>query len=217
MRSFKTSLTVLLCGLFFAANAQDTTHAASKYDQHKAFPAYFYPADGTLLRGGNGAPGPKYWQNHADYKLNVTLDTASHTVTGSTLITYTNNSPDGLDFLWLQLDQNIYREDSRGEATSPVEGGRFNNKTFTNGDEIKSVSIIRNGKAEPADYLVTDTRMQIRLKDTLHNGGSKLQIKIEYAFKVPEYGTTAWAANCIKMAGCTRLPNGTPAWKFMTM
>src|SRR6185503_1023864 len=146
MKSLKTTLLVLSCFVFFAARAQDTSQTPSKYDQHKAFPATFYPADGTLLRGGNGAPGAKYWQNHADYKLNVTLDTANHTVTGSALITYTNNSPDGLDFLWLQVDQNIYREDSRGEATSPVEGGRFNNKTFTNGDEIKDVYIIRNGK-----------------------------------------------------------------------
>ncbi len=189
MKSFKTLLSAPMCFLFFAAYAQDTAHTASKYDQHKAFPAVFYPADGTLLRGGNGAPGPKYWQNHADYKLHVTLDTASQTVSGSTLITYTNNSPDGLDFLWLQLDQNIYREESRGEATSPVEGGRFNNKTFTDGDEIKDVYIIRNGKAEKADFLVNDTRMQIRLKDTLRSGGSKLQIKIDYAFKIPQYGT----------------------------
>jgi hypothetical protein len=182
----KLTLSLLACLFAAAVFAQDTT---STYDQHQAFPATFYAADGTLLRGGNGAPGPKYWQNRADYRLNVTLDTASHTVSGTTFITYTNNSPDGLDFLWLQLDQNIYREDSRSEATSPVESGRFNNKSFTDGDEIRSVTLIRNGKSEAADYLVTDTRMQIKLKDTLHAGGSKLQIKIEYAFKVPEYGT----------------------------
>lgn len=187
MTSLRNTLSLAACLFTATLFAQDTTK--SKYDQHEAFPATFYPADGTMFRGGNGAPGPKYWQNHADYKLNVTLDTATHTVSGSTLITYTNNSPDGLDFLWLQVEQNIYREDSRGEATSPVEGGRFNNKTFTNGDEIKSVYIIQNGKSTAADYLVNDTRMQIRLKDTLHANGGKLQIKIEYSFKVPEYGT----------------------------
>jgi len=186
MTLLKLKLSLSVCLFSAAAFAQDTT---SKYDQHQAFPATFYPADGTLLRGGNGAPGPKYWQNRADYTLNVTLDTAAHTVSGTAVITYTNNSPGGIDFLWLQLDQNIYRKDSRSEATSPVESGRFNNKSFTDGDEIKSVTIIRNGKSEAADYLVTDTRMQIRLKDTLHAGGSKLQIKIGYAFKVPEYGT----------------------------
>ena len=186
MTLLKLTLGVSACLFSAVAFAQDT---ASKYDQHQAFPATFYADDGTLLRGGNGAPGPKYWQNRADYTLNVTLDTVSHTVSGTTWITYTNNSPDGIDFLWLQLDQNIYREDSRSEATSPVENGRFNNKSFTEGYDIKSVTLIRNGKSEAADYLITDTRMQIRLKDSLHAGGSKLQIKIEYAFKVPEYGT----------------------------
>ena len=189
MKLFKIYFSATLCLAVLAGRAQDTAHSTSKYDQHQAFPAVFYPVDGTLFRGANGAPGSKYWQNHADYKLNVTIDTSAQTVSGTDLITYTNNSPDGLDFLWLQLDQNIYREDSRGEATSPVEGGRFNNKTFTDGDVIKDVSIIKNGKAEKADYLVTDTRMQIKLADTLRSGGSKLQIKIEYSFKVPEYGT----------------------------
>lgn len=181
-------LTLSLSACIFASTlfAQTTN---STYDQHEVFPPTFYPASGPLLRDGNGAPGPKYWQNRADYKLNVKLDTASHTIDGAVTITYTNNSPDGLDCMWLQLDQNIYREDSRAEATSPVQSGRFNNKAFTNGDEIKSVSIIRNGKSEAADYLVTDTRMQIKLKDTLHANGARLQIKIEYGFKVPEYGT----------------------------
>ena len=58
---------------------------------------------------------------------------------------------DGLPFLWLQLDQNIYRQDSRAEATTPVTGGRFANKAFTQGDVIKAVTIIKNGKAEAAN------------------------------------------------------------------
>jgi hypothetical protein len=87
------------------------------------------------------------------------------------------------------VEQNIYRADSRGEATSPVEGGRFNNKVFTDGDQIKGVYVIKNGKAEKVDYVITDTRMQIKLNDTLRSGGSKIEIKIDYAFDVPEYGT----------------------------
>ncbi|MDB5158632.1 MAG: hypothetical protein JWR50_3339, partial [Mucilaginibacter sp.] len=172
----------------FSARAQtDTSH--SKYDQHKVFKALFYQQNGNQFRTAGGAPSAKYWQNRADYKLNVTLDTAKHRVTGTALITYTNNSPDGLPFLWLQVDQNIYREDSRAQATSPVTGGRFTNKTYTNGDEIKGVYIVTNGKAEKVDYLITDTRMQIKLKDSLKANGKKLDIKIDYAFDVPEYGT----------------------------
>ncbi|MGZ3836474.1 MAG: M1 family metallopeptidase, partial [Mucilaginibacter sp.] len=110
-------------------------------------------------------------------------------VAGTALITYTNNSPDQLPFLWLQVDQNIYKEDSRGAAASAVEGGRNAIKVFTNGDEIKGVYIIKDGKTEKADYLVADTRLQIKLKNALAASGSKVQIKIDYAFDVPEYGT----------------------------
>jgi len=185
----KIALSALTCLCALTTLAQDTTHSSSKYDQHKVFNPLFYPDKGTVYRTTAGTPGSKYWQNHADYKLNVTLDTVKQSISGTALITYTNNSPDALDFLWLQVDQNIYREDSRGEATSPVEGGRFNNKTFTDGDQIKGVYVIKNGKAEKVDYLVTDTRMQIKLNDSLRAGGAKIQLKIDYGFDIPKYGT----------------------------
>ena len=190
MNFYKSLLAILLCTCAYGVRAQNADPAPSKYDQHKVFTPLFYPEKGNEFRSAGGAPGVKYWQNRADYKLNVTLDTAKHQVSGTTLITYTNNSPDPLAFLWLQVDQNIYKADSRGEATSPVTGGRFTNKTFTNGDEIKGVYIInKTGKAEKVDYVVTDTRMQIKLNDTLRSNGTKIQIKIDYAFDVPEYGT----------------------------
>ncbi|HVW97584.1 MAG TPA: M1 family metallopeptidase [Mucilaginibacter sp.] len=189
MKYIKLCLALLLFAGSFTVNAQNNGEPKSNYDQHKIFNPLFYPGRGNEFRTAGGAPGPKYWQNHADYKLNVTLDTAKHSISGSALITYTNNSPDPLGFLWLQVDQNIYRKDSRGEATSPVEGGRFNNKTFTQGDEIKGVYIIKDGKAEKVDYLVNDTRMQIKLKDALAAGGAKIQLKIDYKFDVLEYGT----------------------------
>lgn len=177
--------------IFFTGNvfAQNTEPASVKYDQHKVFTSLFYPYNGNEFRSSNGAPGPKYWQNQANYKLNVVLDTASHNISGTALITYTNNSPDPLAFLWLQVDQNIYRDDSRGTATSPVIGGRNTITSFTKGDDIKGVYVIKNGKAEKVDYLVTDTRMQIKLADTLRPGASKIQIKIDYGFDIPEYGT----------------------------
>ena len=179
-------LFVLIIG---AAQSQaQKADSAAVYDQHKVFFPLFYPPS-NMFRSASGMPGPRYWQNRADYKLNVTLDTAKKAVNATALITYTNNSPDQLPFLWLQVEQNIYKEDSRGEATSPVTGGRFTNKTFTNGDQIKGVYVIKNGKQESVDYLVTDTRMQIKLKDTLKSGGSKIQIKIDYGFEVPQYGT----------------------------
>jgi hypothetical protein len=170
-------------------NGMARAQEPSRYDQHAAFNPQFYPDNGTVYRSAGGAPGNKYWSNRADYKINATLDTTDHELTGSVTITYTNNSPDNLSFLWLQLDQNIYKKDSRGEATSPVTGGRWSNKTFTDGDVLKSVTLIQNGQSSRAEWLVTDTRMQIRLSNALRAEGGIIQIKIDYSFAVPEYGT----------------------------
>ncbi|GAA4314996.1 hypothetical protein GCM10023149_11430 [Mucilaginibacter gynuensis] len=191
MKLIRPLLSLLFCAGAISSYAQkaEKPKNESKYDQHKVFNPLFYPGRGNEVRTAGGSPGAKYWQNRADYKLNVTLDTAKHRITGSTVITYTNNSPDPLPFVWLQVDQNIYREDSRAIAVTPVTGGRFTTKAYTKGAEISSVTLIKNGKPVKANYLVNDTRMQIKLPDTLKAGGGKLQIQINYAFDVPEYGT----------------------------
>src|SRR2546426_11360373 len=73
----------------------------------------------TLIREGSGNPGPRYWQQRADYTIRASLDTATHAITGSETIRYANNSPDTLRYIWLQLDQNIYKTNSRGVALTP--------------------------------------------------------------------------------------------------
>jgi len=161
----------------------------SRFDQHKVFDPLFYPDNGTVYRSAGGAPGEKYWSNRADYAIHTVLDTTQHSLSGDVTVTYTNNSPDELPFLWLQLDQNIYREDSRGEGVNPVTGGRWSNRKFTEGDVIRSVTVIRDGKEMKADWLVSDTRMQIRLPEPLRGGGGIIRFRIDYSFSIPEYGT----------------------------
>ncbi len=181
-------LAILATGLSYAHAQAPAATATGGYDQHQAFSPLFYTQNGNEYRSASGAPGPKYWQNRADYSISVTLDTAQHRVSGSVAITYTNNSPDTLSFVWLQLDQNIYREDSRGEAAAPYGGGRFINRGATGGDEISAVTLVQKGKTQAADYRITDTRMKIRLPQVLKTGAS-VQIRINYAFNVPQYGT----------------------------
>lgn len=163
--------------------------AQSNYDAREAFNPQFYPYPGNDYRSTSGEPGPKYWQNRADYKIDCTLDTLKHSVSGQVELTYTNNSPDNMKFLWLQLDQNIYRTDSRGSATTTEEGGRWANSKFTDGDVIKSISAEYNGKKYTPKYIVTDTRMQVWLQDLLKSSGGKLKLSIQFSFEVPEYGT----------------------------
>ncbi|HXD78193.1 MAG TPA: M1 family metallopeptidase [Puia sp.] len=164
----------------------------SVFDQHEAFAPLFYPAYGDEYRSAAGAPGPRYWQNRADYKIDARLDEVNQSISGTVLITYKNNSPQNLPFVWLQLDQNIYAKDSRGEQVTEITGGRWANRnSFEGGDELKSVQIVNSatGKAEPANYLVNDTRMQIKLPADLKADGGVLKIRIEYSFRIPEYGT----------------------------
>src|SRR5215218_2547660 len=152
--------------------------AQSKYDHRKSFDPNFYPQSGNDYRSASGEPGPKYWQNRADYKLACTLDTANHSVTGTVEISYTNNSPDNMRFLWLQVDQNIYKKQSRASATTTEAGGRWANSKFTEGDIIKSVSIDADGQKYTPQYTTSDTRMQLWLQQPLKASGNKIKINI---------------------------------------
>ena len=185
----KRLVIVTFLWMFTGGAVFSQSDSGSHYDQHKAFAPFFYPSNGNEYRSASGQPGPAYWQNRADYKIAVTLDTAQKNVKGSVVLKYKNNSPDPLKFLWLQLDQNIYREDSRAQATSLVSGGRWANRTFTEGDELQSVDIVMNGKTTKAKYKVSDTRMQVWLPHPLAAKTGTVELKINYSFSVPQYGT----------------------------
>ena len=87
------------------------TDNQSTYDYVKAFETAFYTTPSTEFRSASGKPGHKYWQNRADYIIDVELDTLSDIIMRKEIIRYTNNSPDHLDFLWLEIDQNLFIED----------------------------------------------------------------------------------------------------------
>ena len=164
-------------------------YTQTKYDHRKAFDPQFYPVAANEYRSASGEPGPKYWQNRADYKIACTLDTGNHLVTGTVEITYTNNSPDNLRFLWLQLDQNIYKQESRASATTTQTGGRWANESFTQGNVIKSITVEDGGQKYTPQHITSDTRMQVWLQQALKSSGNKIKINIGYQFAIPEYGT----------------------------
>lgn len=175
--------------LLIASITINSVFAQSTYDPKEAFNPQFYPYPGNDFRSASGEPGPKYWQNRADYSIACTLDTATHSISGEVEITYTNNSPDNMKFLWLQLDQNIYKKDSRGSATTTETGGRWANSKFTDGYDIKTVLVTADGKSSVAKNIITDTRMQVWLNNPLKGNGGVVKVKVAFDFVVPEYGT----------------------------
>jgi len=156
----------------------------------------------NVYRTASGAPGDRYWQQQVDYKIKVDLDQDARRITGSESINYTNNSPDTLRYLWLQLDQNRFREDSiarRSETAFDV-GGRRNLAEQGEGDVLNYGAVARQqamddtaygyevkrvvdsrGKAIP--FTIVDTMMRLDLAAPLASGKST-SFSIDFAFNI---------------------------------
>lgn len=141
-----------------------------------------YP-DANRVRLGSGAPGPDYWQNRADYTIDVTLDPESESIDASLELVYTNNSPDTLDFLWFQLEQNLFHTDSRG-TLSRTPGGvmKVLEDDFDGGYDIRSIS--SNGSM--LDMRVYDTLARVEVPNPIAPG-QQIRVAIEYSFDIPPH------------------------------
>ena len=189
-------ISILFCGLFLVSTAVIAQEEEpSNYNYNDAFGHDFYSKNGTATRSASGKPGHAYWQNSADYSIDVNLNETTKEISGSEIITYTNNSPDTLEFLWMQLDQNLFKKDSRGNAIIPVRGSRNGAKgqDFDGGYGINTIKLLyKNGRRfteVEASYSIIDTRMKINLPKALEANGGSVGIKIDFSFTSPDYGS----------------------------
>jgi hypothetical protein len=191
-----------MAGWALAAGAQAPVAGpggSSSYDPRLTFAPLTLPDPVNAYRSSNGAPGPGYWQNEASYELHANLDTKAKVLTATEAITYTNNSPDTLPSLWVQLEQNLYRKDSRGQA---IFGGLMRRMMKaapgtvmnTDGYVFESVEIEAGRDRYKTEPVVSDTRMQIRLKEPLNGRGGVVKIHIKYHYQIPGVwgGRTSW-------------------------
>ncbi len=162
------------------------------YTPAETFATRAAPQPVNRVRSMNGLPGPDYWQNRTDYAIHATLDDKTPSLSGSEVITYTNNSPDVLDILWLQLDQNIYKADSRSKHAGA--GSRAYGTNVTDGFVLESVEVLTGKTWTKVDTLVNDTRLRVTLPANLAAKGGKAQVRIKWHFTIPgEWGgRMAW-------------------------
>jgi Peptidase family M1 domain len=140
------------------------------------------------MRTGAGAPGPDYWQQRVDYVIRASLDTVAQRVSGDERISYTNNSPDTLRYLWLQLDQNLFNSKSRGYRLF-AQDSRFGTRGAEGGVTLTKVvsPAIAAGSGRPAQkasrltYLVNGTLMKVELARPLPPKGRQ-QLDISWSF-----------------------------------
>jgi hypothetical protein len=196
---------LLLATALFSLGSVAWSQTPAAYDPRLTFAPVTLPDPVNAYRSSNGAPGPAYWQNEADYEMHATLDATNKALRNDEIITYTNNSPDALTSLWIQLDQNSYRADARGHIRNVVPRGKTliadsednpNNRT-SEGFVLDSVAIEHGRESAKAAYVVNDTRMQIRLPQPMVPKGSVLKIHVKYHYQIPGVwgGRTSWGAS----------------------
>ena len=138
------------------------------------------------IRTGSGAPGAKYWQNHADYDIKASLDTASKTLRGSLKLKYTNNSPDTLRFIWLQMEQNAFKDKSLNSYIFPQES-RFGARGFEGGDVIDRFDQLLGAKRIAVKSRPNETTMKVDLAEPLAPGKAAT-FDVAWHFLIPEHG-----------------------------
>lgn len=143
---------------------------------------------GTAYRTASGKPGPEYWQNGANYIIEVELEESSHMVKGKVTIDYINNSPETLDFIWLHMEQNRFTEDSRGTLTTPIQGNRYSGD-IDGGYSITNLNAQVGKKGSSSNkHLITDTRMQVFFNEPVPANGGRATVSMDFEYKIPVKG-----------------------------
>lgn len=191
---YKHSQQLLTLAFFFVGfllTAQETPDRQPGHeDTNKFKQMYDLLSTPNMFRTASGAPGPNYYQQQADYKMDIELDDKTQKLYGEETITYTNKSPDVLEFLWVQLDQNVRAKDSKSHliensslpmATTPDRfASGYLKDPFDGGFNIEYVKDV-TGKDLP--YTINQTMMRVDIPQPLQSGQS-FSFKIKWWYQI---------------------------------
>jgi hypothetical protein len=191
--------TTFFSSLFFITvsftQAQESTKTAKTEERNpdKFKQMYDLFATPNMYRTASGAPGPEYYQQQADYKIDIELDDKNQKLYGTETITYTNNAKESLDYLWLQLDQN---EKSRNSNSPLVESNKidpvFSAQSFSRKyleedfDGGFKIEYVKDSQGKVMKYTVNQTMMRIELPEVL-KFGEKISFSIKWWYNINNY------------------------------
>ena len=160
--------------------------ASPGWKVHSPFRPLDLPAPNTI-RTGAGRPGPDYWQQKVDYRIEASLDPSTHLLNGSETIRYTNNSPDALSVLWLKLDANVCDPSSESQvlAVPPLMFGDAVFDFTCDGSGMIVDRVAAGG--QDLSYEVVGTLARVELPHPLPSG-ARTEIQIDWRWTLPEYG-----------------------------
>ncbi len=180
----KINFTILMVLITSFLIAQENLNTSKFKQLHEELPTP------NVYRTASGAPGHEYYQQKADYVINVELDEKKNMLSGNETITYTNNSPDILNYLWVQLDQNVRAKNSHSQLTTTSSmknkmsfGSikRMHDKmNFDGGFKLEELTDIYGRKLQ---YTVNETMMRIELSKPLRKGQT-FSFKIKYSYNI---------------------------------
>lgn len=176
-----------------AQDAPSETREPGHANQSKFRQMYQEFATPNSYRSASGAPGPEYYQQQADYRMAIELDDRNARIYGEETITYTNNSPDDLEYLWLQLDQNVRDRNSKSplrdseEIPLAYQAGTFANEylkePFDGGFRIEYV---KDAKGEPLSYTINQTMMRLNIPQPLRSG-EQYSFSVKWWYNIPDH------------------------------
>ncbi|HJR99602.1 MAG TPA: M1 family metallopeptidase [Flavobacterium sp.] len=191
-----SSVLVVLTSFFAVAQevkTEDKQRESGHYNENKFRQMYDLMATPNMFRTASGAPGPAYYQQQADYKMNIELDDKNKKLYGSETVTYYNNAPEPLEYLWVQLDQNIRAADSKtplvesqriDPALSPDRfAKRFMEEPFQGGFHIEYV---KDKSGKDMSYTINQTMMRINLDKPLQSK-QKITFSIKWWYNINNY------------------------------
>ena len=175
------------------ALAQQNTKEPGHTDVNKFRQMYDLMATPNMFRTASGAPGPEYYQQQADYKIDVELDDRNAKLYGVETVTYTNNAKEPLEFLWLQLDQNQQASNSQSKLVRPTGADGANSaKGFTDTylkapfDGGFKIEYVKDASGKPMQYTVNNTMMRLELPKPLAHG-EKVSFSVKYWYNINNY------------------------------
>lgn len=197
MRLFNSFLLTALFLLAGAVSAQDETDSQKRepghYNTNRFKQLYEEFSTPNMFRTASGAPGPSYYQQQADYVMDIELDDKNKKLSGFETITYTNNSPDVLEYLWVQLDQNKRAKDSKSPLIEPSDalpgdmaGNFVKNYMGTPFEGGFNILEVKDAKGNPLKHIINQTMMRIDMPKKL-SPGEKFVFSIKWWYNINDH------------------------------